>query len=383
MSAAVSAPPPRRRRHRVWAAALLAVIAVSVLTIAAMTLTAARPGGRMNPAATEDQGAHALVALLRDRGVAVEVAADVDAVEAAARPDTLLLIAETWRIHDPALLQRLADTDGDRLLVEPTPRALAALAPQLVRGHPRSGVAEPDCPLAAATRAGAADWGRSATYRARSTPDSAPAITGCYDGALVRYRDAGRTITVAGSADILLNDGLLREGNAALAMNLAGQQPRLLWYAPQHPLGIPSQTTTTAELIPDAVPWLLAQLILTVGLVALWKGRRLGAPVTETLPVVVRASETVEGRGRLYRAQRARDRAADNLRTATLGRLVPRLGLDAAAPAATVTAAVAQRSGLGPQTVGPLLFGTPPDTDADLLHLARALDDLEGWVTHS
>src|SRR5690606_41722785 len=56
-------------------------------------------------------------------------------------------------------------------------------------------------------------------------------------------------------------------------------------------------------------------LIVVVVLLAWWQGRRLGPLVTEPLPVVVRASETVEGRGRLYRSRRARDRAAEALRT--------------------------------------------------------------------
>ena len=73
--------------------------------------------------------------------------------------------------------------------------------------------------------------------------------------------------------------------------------------------------------------WIVWQLCLAVVLLALWKGRRIGPLVAEELPVVVRASETVEGRGRLYRSRRARDRAADALRTATLQRLLPRLGL--------------------------------------------------------
>ena len=77
-------------------------------------------------------------------------------------------------------------------------------------------------------------------------------------------------------------------------------------------------------------------------LAALWQGRRLGPLVAEQLPVVVRASETVEGRGRLYRSRRARDRAADALRTATLQRMLPRLGLGAAR-ATAVVAAVAGR----------------------------------------
>ena len=69
--------------------------------------------------------------------------------------------------------------------------------------------------------------------------------------------------------------------------------------------------------------WIVWQLWLVVVLVALWKGRRLGPLVAEQLPVVVRASETVEGRGRLYRSRRARDRAADGV-----------AHRDAAAPAA-------------------------------------------------
>lgn len=47
-----------------------------------------------------------------------------------------------------------------------------------------------------------------------------------------------------------------------------------------------------------------------------------------------------------------------------------------------MTATVTHRSGLEPQQVGALLFGAAPATDADLLDLARALDDIEGWVTH-
>ena len=118
-------------------------------------------------------------------------------------------------------------------------------------------------------------------------------------------------------------------------------------------------------------------------LVALWQGRRLGPLVAEELPVVVRASETVEGRGRLYRSRRARDRAADALRTATLQRLLPRLGLGAGAPAPAVVATVAPRSGADAQFVSYHLFGPPPATDNDLLQLARALDEIERQVTHS
>jgi hypothetical protein len=97
----------------------------------------------------------------------------------------------------------------------------------------------------------------------------------------------------------------------------------------------------------------------------------------------VRASETVEGRGRLYRSRRARDRAGAALRTATVQRLLPRLGLGAGAPASAVVAAIARRGGADVGFVSYLLYGPPPATDTDLLQLARALDDIERQVTHS
>jgi hypothetical protein len=117
--------------------------------------------------------------------------------------------------------------------------------------------------------------------------------------------------------------------------------------------------------------------------VALWRGRRIGPLVVEDLPVVVRASETVEGRGRLYRSRRARDRAADALRIAARERMLPRLGLGPRAEQIAVTQAVAKRTGTDPNTVAHLLFGPPPGTDADMVNLANQLDDIERQVALS
>ena len=182
----------------------------------------------------------------------------------------------------------------------------------------------------------------------------------------------------------MTNGGLLQEGNAALAMNLAGNRARLIWYAPQHIEGDGAAGgSSLTDLMPDAVIWMIWQLCLVVLLLAVWQGRRLGPLVAEKLPVVVRASETVEGRARLYRSRRARGQAAEALRTATLQRLVPRLGLGPNASPAAVVSAVAQRYAGEPNAVHHILFGPPPSTDSDLLHLAHALDDIERQVTKS
>jgi hypothetical protein len=113
----------------------------------------------------------------------------------------------------------------------------------------------------------------------------------------------------------------------------------------------------------------------------LWRARRLGPVVREPLPVVVRASEAVEGRARLYRRAGAREHAAETLREATRARLRPLVGLPPDAAAGELVGAVAAR--VGRRDVGGLLYGPPPGDDAGLVALARALDECEGEVRRS
>lgn len=166
-------------------------------------------------------------------------------------------------------------------------------------------------------------------------------------------------------------------------MNLAGSRPRVIWYTPGRIAGESDGATSIMDLIPGRVGWIVVQLCLAVGLVALWKGRRIGPLVAEDLPVVVRASETVEGRGRLYRSRRARDRAASALRTSVLRRTLPRLGLGAQSDPASVVETVARRTRHDPATVEYALFGPDPSDDAQLVTLSRLLDDIERQVATS
>lgn len=333
----------------------------------------------MDPNATGPDGAHAVVALLRDRGVQVVVAETVADVVREGRADTLVLVAETQRITDDDLLDRLARVPGDLLLVAPDSRARKALAPAIRSGPMQAFTAEPECRMRAAERAGSVDLRTTATYIA----EQGQPLRSCYDGALVRYHSDDRTITVIGSASFMTNTDLARAGNAALALNLAGARDRLIWYAPQHIEGGKSGTATLSQLIPTGVRWLFWQLCVALSLAALAKVRRLGPLVAEQMPVVVRASETVEGLGRLYRSRRARDRAAAALRDASQRRLAPRLGLGPASEPPTLVAAVTQRIGGDPESMRHILFGPPPDSDDALVSLAHALDNIERQVTGS
>ncbi len=370
-------PVAQRWRTGRWIA--LAAVVITGLALVSTYLTAPRPGGRMDPESTSPDGAHALVTLLREHGVDVVVAETVADAERAAGPDTLLLAGEIYQARNEALLDRLSELPGDRLLLEPTARAREMLAPSIRISTDDTPTDDPGCDLPEAQRAGVVALGATDTYQ--KVGDAA--LTRCYGGALVRYESGERTITVVGSADFMTNGSLLKEGNAALAMNLAGSRPRIVWYAPQKPEGESAADAEITDLIPDAVAPVVWQLCLVVLLLAVWQGRRLGPLGAERLPVVVRASETVEGRARLYRSRRARDRAGQALRTATLQRLSPRLGLGPNAAPAAVVAAVSQRATAGEQALHHILFGPPPMTDNDLLHLAHALDDIERQVTQS
>jgi hypothetical protein len=376
-SSAVGAGVAQRWRTVRWV--LLALVVIVGTSVLAAYLTGPRPGGLMDPEATSADGAHALVTLLADHGVDVIEADDIATVERSTGPDTLLVVAPTSFLIDDKGLQRLRGLRGDVLLVQPLSSIREALAPEIRTAPATSFGGEPNCDMPEATRAGSVQLELSDTYEAVDDK----ALTRCYDGALVRYTDGGRTITTVGSADFMTNAGLLKEGNAALAMNLAGSRATVIWYSPKRIEGESDGATSITDLIPARAWWIVLQLCLAVALVALWRGRRIGPLVAEDLPVVVRASETVEGRGRLYRSRRARDSAASALRTASLARMLPRLGLGAQSEPTAIVETITRRVQHEPSAVGYALFGHPPTDDAELVNLARLLDDIERQVANS
>jgi hypothetical protein len=111
-------------------------------------------------------------------------------------------------------------------------------------------------------------------------------------------------------------------------------------------------------------------------LYALARARRMGGPVVEPLPVVVRAGETVTGRGRLYRRARAREESLVTLRSAALSRMARLLRLDPGTDRETIVATVAASSGWPPYTVRDTLFGVPPEDDDSLVIAAVQLEAL-------
>ena len=100
----------------------------------------------------------------------------------------------------------------------------------------------------------------------------------------------------------------------------------------------------------------------------------------EPVPVVVRAAETVEGRGRLYRAHRAREQAADNLRSAAVSRIATWVGGASTMTPRRLVDAVSARVGQDSGEVERLLYGPVPEDDRALVRLADDIDALERRV---
>ncbi|MFF1469778.1 DUF4350 domain-containing protein [Streptomyces mirabilis] len=387
-----SASPTARQ---VWTRTRGIVLAVVILLAAAVAIAAIRSGaqhGRLDPRSADPYGSRATAELLGDRGVSTRVVTTLDEARSAAGADTTLLVAapDLLTDHQQADLRAATkNSSGRTILIAPDSPSLGTLAPGVTADPAISfhSALSPSCDLPAARRAGSADTGgiRYST--------SNPGADVCYpsDGlpTLLRIPAAtgnGDTV-VLGAPDILYNNRLDKQGNASLALQLLGSRPHLVWYLPS--LSDTSATDagkkTFLDLLPSGWLWGTLQLFIAAGLAALWRARRLGPLVPERLPVAIRASETVEGRARLYRKANARDRAATALRSTTRTRLAPLIGVSPAqahAPEALLPALSARLDGDG-QALHVLLFGPPPSDDAALISLADQLDALEREVRRS
>ena len=231
------------------------------------------------------------------------------------------------------------------------------------------------------------DFRLARAHRAYTPTDSRIASTICFPdksdggGALVSLpAAAGRPpVTLLGDASLITNGAILDADNAAVALRLFGQADRLVWYVPS----LADLTAADNASRSTAPPWFQPGVVLVtsaVVLLCLWRGRRLGPLVTEPLPVVVRAVETTESRGRMYRKSRDRARALTVLQLATRRRLAAYLGLSPTSPVTSVAAAAAAVSGRGYQDVLDLLSLPAAHDDPSLLELANTLVALEKEV---
>ncbi|MEU2437537.1 DUF4350 domain-containing protein [Streptomyces rubradiris] len=382
--------------RRLWTRSRGIALAVVLILAAAVAMAAVRSTahhGELDPRSADSYGSRAVAELLAQRGVSTRVVTTLDAARSATGPDTTLLVAVPDRLtqrQQERLHSATADSGGRTVLVAAGSWSVERLAPGVTADPAISGdsTLAPDCALPEARRAGTADTGGLRYTTANLDADS------CYPSerlaTLLRLPAAsgsGDTV-VLGAPDILYNDRLDEQGNASLALQLLGSRPHLVWYLPSlsDASGVPTDDRKGFfDLLPSGWLWATLQLFVAAALAAFWRARRFGPLVAERLPVAIRASETTEGRARLYRKADARDRAADALRSATRTRLAPLIGVPVAqahTPEALLPALSARLPGDG-QDLHALLFGPPPGDDAALITLTDRLDALEREVRRS
>lgn len=387
---------PEAGQPTAWRRWLVPVSLVTAIALAGGVIAAVtwhpRTNSYLDPGSSDPLGAGALNDLLGERGFSVVRAYSPEAAIAAlgspapGKAQATLVVTSPEQLT-PGQLRLLSKARADLFLVAPGPHSLPALAPQTTlatTGNTAKGpLAKPGCNLPAARLAGAADIS-GYTYQAP------PGAIACYRAgghpSLVRYAADGRTITILGGGILFSNAFLDSQGNAALALNLLRGHRQIVWLTPQPQVAPASpgpgggSQRPVPPLLPAAAWLMIAQLCVALMIAVVWKARRFGPLITENLPVVVRASETVQGHARLYQSRRARAQATAALRSALLARVLPVLGVVRDAPPDSIAEVLAARSRKSQPEIARILYGPAPTDDPGLVDLARNLDELEREV---
>lgn len=387
--------PPRRWRRR-W---VFVVVLAAVVLAVALLFVSHGPGpassAPLDPRNPTADGAQGLAQVLESQGIRVDIARGQAELERA-RPDadTTVVVARTAALA-ATTTRSLADIAGgaERLvLIAPDRSVLRYLAPEVAVTDARRAAQD-----LVPTDCGTSDVHPGETLSRsqveyRSTLADAACFT--HDGSSVYLSLARRgrvpPMVLLGSTTAASNDQITQGSNAAVMLRVLGHSNRVVWYVPTREDVPADDDSGLGSVLP---PWLGPVLALGgvafLGLV-LWRGRRFGRLVPEPLPVVVRAVETTESRGRLYRRARDASRAAATLQLATRTRLADYLGLPRPSPSISargadqaLVAAVSAVTGRPIGDVGALLLGPPPNQDDHLVALATELAALEKEVRRS
>lgn len=367
--------PSRVKKVLGW---LLVVAIVLTVAFVALRVAASTPAGHraLDPEGRDDSGALALAEILRDQGVEVVVERSRTAARASIDDDTTLVMANPYTLTDGAV----------ETLIEPAHRVVFLSTSTHLLSALRIGNNAPGTLAAVAADCAVPEFAEVGTIRADRLFTPADGVEPCFgdsDGAavLVDDGDASQRVVVEGTR-LFSNAYLAENGNAALALALLGQTERVVWYVPSF-----GDSDIEGEEIPTlgslTPPWVTPAILLLIvaGIAtAIWRGQRFGPLVAETLPVTVRASETMHGRARLTAKAADAGHAAQALRDGAQRRLARRLGLAVHAGADEVADAASDRLRVPRGTLQALLAGPLPGDDASLIDLARRLDELEAAV---
>lgn len=346
------APAGSRRR---WTGV---VLAVAVITIAILVVYEPPSSGiTYDPASRAPDGLAVLVDVLTELDVEVEVSDRLPS----GTPDAVIAPPIGW--PDPAL-RELASTG---------PRVVAAIPPtedaervEIAFGGIGLVTREVDCALL--TDVGTLlspswiAWQPSADGEVLPDGTERCITDGTAAWATVVPVGDGRLVSL-GSFAPLVNDRMREQDAAVAAVRLLGVSAGDRVVALTVP-DVDDAPPTLFDIIDprwfDAA-WLTLLVLVLAGLA---RGRRLGRPVSEELPVRVPSGELARAMGDLRHRVGANTAAVETLRTRTLALAGARLGLGAAPSGEEVVAAL-RASGVGLTDADASVLRRPPPPGAD------------------
>ncbi|MBX3087882.1 MAG: DUF4350 domain-containing protein [Cryobacterium sp.] len=372
----------RLRRARFWI--LIALALLLIIGIAFIILKPSSAGLALSASDPSPNGAKALAEVLKQQGVEVTIADSMDEVRDSPAPiqqTTIFLYDPSSFLNDSKLLE-LARYSSVLVIMEPTFSQLLALAPEVAQAGPTKGTASAGCDYRPATQADQIATDGTAFRMI----EAAPGAEACFDSGtgtdeksvIVLDRDS-KSLVIVGTHDAFSNGAIDQLGNAALALGVLGSKDNLIWFMPTI-READAGALSLVDLTPAWVTPLLSFALIVFVAAAIWRGRRLGSLVVENLPVVVPASETMEGRARLYAAGSARLRALDALRVGTVARISQYCGLPRSATVNEVINAAARLTNRPVSELEALLINSEPAGDAEFVSYSDRLLSLENAV---
>lgn len=373
------------RKYLYWAVAAVVVVALGVISLI-VTGGAQSFGASLSPTDASPGGSKAIAEVLRKQGVSVATPSTMRETRTAVTdPDTttIIVIDDYGYLTDDAL-EELTELSSHLIIMTPTFDQLDVVAPEVAHAGSVHGTVEADCALPFVERAGSVD-GTGSGFRVIGSGADA---TQCFSSgddvySLVQVRHGDNRVTVVGTRDAFANDTVQFHGNAAYALGLLGETPNLVWLLPTIDEAPGAGGATAAELTPVWVSSVMLLLLLAAIAAGFWRGRRFGPLVVESLPVVVRASETMHGRARLYQKSADHLHTLDALRVGTIDRLGVLCGLPTMASVDDVLRAVANITGQQAAHVTHLLRDATPSSETELIQLSDALLNLEAATANA
>jgi hypothetical protein len=408
----------KRRRYRLFLPLIVVIVAIlSTVVVRWLSEPDYTDKHYLSPATRGVTSGEKLSDLLRYNGI--KIARHTRSSDA---------LAEVWRMEGevtlfipapefmhPDYLWMLRNSPGGTrvVLVEPGDRQLTDALPALGVAERRwaTAVTSPGsgCTLSDARRVGTTRT-RYGTWQGIPAP-----VEYCYEQGLAAISFQNVNFVVAGSPEPFRSDRIGENDNADFAVDLLSTKPSLVWldlHAPEPKpksagedvgagkpipsLGpgddrvrggsprprpsrsrLPEVEEQAAPEAPSPFPgWLFplsVMLLLSALALAVARGRRLGGPVSEPLPIEVKGAETAIGRGNLYRRAKARGPALETLRFEARRRIGIALGLPPNAEREKLLDALTARLGTDRTVLADTLYGPEPETDQELESRTREL----------